>query len=129
MGLLGIPRKHVGLVVLAWIGGAVALGWTLVFAQSSLASVWGLSAVGFAIVLALVFAEQRAALFPIAYAVMWIPFAFVLLAMRSPPFFAFFLFSVLPYTWGPYLLGLPLAIVRTAEALGSAPSDVARAQT
>jgi len=124
VALLGIPRHHLGLGVLAWIGGAAALGWTFVFAQSYPASVWGLSAIGFAIVLMLIFAERRAALFPIAYAVMWIPFAFLLFYVWS-----LWLVFVLPYVWGPFLLGLPLAVVRTAETFRRARSDASRAQT
>ena len=129
MPLLGIPRAHLGLVVLALIGGGGALGWSLVFARISPVSVWGLCTIGFALALVLVFAERPAALFPIVYAAMWIPLAFVLYTVRNPPYFELFLFYVLPYTWGPFLLGVPLAIVRTAGAFRNGLSDSVRAQT
>src|SRR2546426_7039828 len=124
MPLLGIPRAHLGLVVLALIGGGGALGWSLVFARISPVSVWGLCTIGFALALVLVFAERPVVLFPIGYAAMWIPFAFVLFLVWN-----LWLWFVLPFVWGPFLFGLPLAIVRTAEALRNGLPDSVRAQT
>jgi len=124
MPLLGIPRAHLGLVVLALIGGGGALGWSLVFARVSPVSVWGLCTIGFALALVLVFAERPVVLFPIVYAAMWIPFAFVLFLVWN-----LWLLFVLPFVWGPFLLGLPLAIVRTAGAFRNGLSDSVRAQT
>ena len=127
MPLLDSLRTHPRLVTLAWIGVAIPLASTAASVTAS--PYWGLIAVGFGCVAVLTFVQHPSAAYPVWYAAMWLVFGWIL-TLRSGA--ALGISSVfIPwdlavrllffFTWAPFLLALPLALVRGWDAVRNRP--------